>query len=112
MKLLPLTLLLSTASSVSLAGKFKLLLYTCNKPHHGSHGSYTDKPTSGGFINETFANEVVENMPAWSDGKYTAKYSLWSRIVFVGCSNQEPSKDEAVEAIKEQEKIVGEHKDG
>lgn len=52
-------------------------------------------------------------MPEWSDHKYTAKYDVWTKTaVYVGCSEQEPSKDEAVEALKEQEKIVGEHRDG
>lgn len=51
-------------------------------------------------------------MPEWSDHKYTAKFDLWTTAVYVGSSDQEPSKDEAVEAIKEQEKIVGEHRDG
>lgn len=109
MKLVPLTLLLS-AASVVLADKG--LYHICYNYHHSNRAETPFRHKAGGRISDAFATEIIKHMPEWSDHKYTAKFDLWTTAVYVGCSDQEPSKDEAVEAIKEQEKIVGEHRDG
>ena len=109
MKLIPVLLLLSVAG-IALADKG--LYHICYNYHHSTKADLAYRHKAGGSISDAFGTEIIKHMPEWSDKKYTAKYDLWKTAVYVGCSNQEPSKDEAVEAIKEQEKIVGEHKDG
>jgi hypothetical protein len=110
MKLLPLTLLLfTTASDVVLAEK--TLAYTCYNHPHSTKAELAYRHKAGGVVGDALAAGIVKHMSEWSDHKYKAEYDLFTKkIVYVSCSNQEPSKEKALEAIKEQEKIVGEHR--
>jgi hypothetical protein len=48
-------------------------------------------------------------MPDWSGGKYSTKHSELAGEITVVCNEVMESKDKAVEAITEQERIVKEH---
>lgn len=48
-------------------------------------------------------------MPTWSDHEYLAGHNrFWKDMVVVYCTDKAESKDKALEAIAEQQKIVRE----
>jgi len=110
MKLLPLTLFLSAASSV-LADK--TIIYTCSKPLDGSSKNSVKESKHGDAVTDDFAEKLIHNMLAWSDQRYLAKSDgIRGMYVVIACRNKAESKEQALEAIGEQERIVGEHRDG
>jgi hypothetical protein len=107
MKLLTLIFFFSALAGTALADK--KITYTCYDYHHSNKVDLPYRVKVGPVVSDAFGEKVSKHMSERSDHKYTANYNPWSKaVVFIGCSNQEPSKDETVEAIAEQEKIVKE----
>lgn len=106
--LTPLLLLLLSATSSVLADK--TILYTCTYPRDGSGKHSVNESKSGDPVSDDFAEKFIRSMRAWSDQRYQAKSDeIGGVYVVVVCRFKAESKEQALEAIGEQERIVGEH---
>jgi hypothetical protein len=110
MKLLTLTALTLFAAATGVLAD-KKLSYSCdhnNKFGHMILSSGTEHK-DGGVFSERYAKYIFAQMPDWSGGKYSTKHSELAGEITVVCNEVMESKDKAVEAITEQERIVKEH---
>ena len=108
MKLLPLVLSIFAASSVVAE---KQVLYFCYNKNAHKHKQDPEVQKFGANIDDAFAENVVNNMAAWSDDKYLADYygRRSKKAIIVNCKEKAKSQDKALEAIAEQERIVKEN---
>jgi hypothetical protein len=109
MKLLPLTLLIITTAGIALADK--KLTYNCiNKTVRLGRLEVVDNEhKDGGVVGDAFAEKIVKNMVKWSRYKYVASRNRFpGESIIVTCIQSAGSKQEAIGAIAEQQKIVKE----
>jgi hypothetical protein len=107
MKLLSLSLLFAASVLAD-----KKITYSCYNKHGGVNKTGNNESKAGGSISDDLAEKLLEHMPAWSEHKYEAKQNRHNKtLVTVVCKEKAENKDKALEAIAEQQKIVGEHKD-
>lgn len=100
MKLLPLTLLLTATAGAAILDK--KISYLC----YYDRFSFDNEHKDGPVVNETLGKEIVKSMVVWSSGKYFAEPNRVFTEVTVSCSKVLDSKELALEAIAEQQRIV------
>ena len=108
MKLLSLSLLLFAASALA----DKKLTYSCYNKHGGVDKKGNNESKAGGSISDALGDNILEHIKTWSHHKYEAKQNRRNKdLITIVCKDKADSKDQALEAIAEQQKIVAEHKD-
>jgi galactose-1-phosphate uridylyltransferase len=107
MNLLSLPLLVLAAGVIA----DKTITYSCFHKHGGVDKHGKNETKGGGHISDDFAEEILEHMPKWSNDKYLARQSKRNKhLVVVVCKEHVDTKDEALKAVAEQQKIVNDHK--
>lgn len=88
----------------------KKITYSCYKKHGGVDKKGNNESKAGGSISDILADNILEHVRVWSKHKYEAKQNRHRKdLITVVCKEKAESKDEALEAIAEQQEIVKEH---
>lgn len=117
MKLLTLTALTIFATTSGALADNKLS-YSCYYKKDGKteHKDGYTRPIfetehkDGGVVSYAEAKYIIAKMRTWSGSKYVVKYDIGAREIAVKCRMDVKSKEAALEAMAEQERIVKEQK--
>jgi hypothetical protein len=88
----------------------KKITYSCYNKHGGVDKNGNNESKAGGSISDVLADNILEHVRAWSEHKYEAKQNRHCKdLITVVCTEKAESKDEALEAIAEQQEVVQKH---
>ncbi|CZT21318.1 uncharacterized protein RCC_07182 [Ramularia collo-cygni] len=90
-----------------------LLTYSCYNKTGGINKNGNNESKLAGKVSEDFADKIEDKMEDWSDGKYEAKKkSIGRNTITIVCKNGGvDTKQQALDAVSDQQRIVNSHKD-